>query len=73
MTEVQPALGGSVSHYRILEKIGEGGMGVIYKAEDVRLERILALKVVREFQSDAVARRRLWQEARAAAHQATSK
>ena len=67
MAEVQPALGGSVSHYRILEKIGEGGMGVIYKAEDVRLERIVALKVVREFQSDAAARRRLWQEARAAA------
>ncbi|HYL63660.1 MAG TPA: protein kinase [Candidatus Methylomirabilis sp.] len=66
MAEGQPALRGSVSHYRILEKIGEGGMGVIYKAEDVRLERIVALKIVREFQTDA-ARRRLWQEARATA------
>jgi len=67
MTEVQPELGGNVSHYRILEKIGEGAMGVVYRAEDERLGRLVALKVVREFESNEMARRRFWQEARTAA------
>ncbi len=66
-TEGPLTLGGSVSHYRILEKIGEGGMGVVYRAEDSRLERIVALKVVRGLPSDALVHRRFWQEARAAA------
>lgn len=56
-----------IGPYRILSVIGEGGMGVVYKAQDQRLERVVALKVIREFEGDGSRKRRFWQEARAAA------
>ena len=61
-------IGQTISHYKVLEKIGEGGMGVVYKAEDVKLRRIVALKFLPpSVLNDEPDRRRFVHEAQASA------